>query len=119
LPNRSGALSSTLGTPEPCLRKSRGLGQSPSCHPQILPRNHDFFEDGRDDYDCRKVSKKLFKTVFDEFFDAAMHKRGLIEQQVNAQENDHDLDLSEDLTDALDDIVERLFSIKPDLRKRA
>ena len=36
LPNRNGVLSFPLGTPELCLKKSWGLGQSPKCYPHIL-----------------------------------------------------------------------------------
>ena len=37
----NGAFSSPLGTPETCLKKSLGLGQSPSIYPQILLKNLD------------------------------------------------------------------------------
>ncbi len=85
---------------------------------EVFEDVYDYFDDARQDYDCKKVSKKLFKQVFDPYFDAALKRRGFTEEQLNATDNDYDLDLADDLTDATDNMVAHLFRINPDLRKR-
>ncbi len=85
---------------------------------EVFDDTYEYFDDARQDYDCKKVSKKLFKQVFDAYFDTALRKRGFTEEQLNASDNDFDLDLADDLIDATDDIVEQLFRINPGLRKR-
>lgn len=85
---------------------------------RVFDEVYDWLDDAREDYDCKKVAKRVFKQVFDEFFDDALGQKGVSEEQLNAEGDGSEWDVADGLIEALDDIVDRLFIIQPELRRK-
>ncbi|MCA9200653.1 MAG: hypothetical protein KDA87_24100 [Planctomycetales bacterium] len=98
--------------------REKGTATSRDIREDVLEAVFDFFDDAPEDYNCKKVAIEVFGEVFDEFFDAELQKRNVIESELNRCDDDTDLDLEEWLIDALDDIVAQLLLRKPELKKQ-
>ncbi len=82
---------------------------------EVFSDVYDYFDEARQDYDCKKFSKTLFRPVFDEYFNESLEKRGLSEDEINKADLDVDSDLSYDVIDQIDEVIAKLFVIKPEL----
>lgn len=79
---------------------------------------YDYLNDSRKEFGCKKVPKRMFKKVFDEFFEEILEEQEISEEELKVEEDTYVFSLCDDLIDVLEDIVDRLFEIMPELERK-